>query len=25
VVVLTILASSSFDPTLIWADRGDRP
>jgi paraquat-inducible protein A len=25
VVVLTMLASSSFDPTLIWADRGDRP
>jgi paraquat-inducible protein A len=25
VVVLTILASSSFDPALIWADRGDRP
>lgn len=24
VVVLTILASSSFDPTLIWTDRGDR-
>jgi paraquat-inducible protein A len=25
VVVLTILASGSFDPTLIWADRGRRP
>ena len=24
VVVLTIMASSSFDPTLIWVDRGDR-
>jgi paraquat-inducible protein A len=24
VVVLTIMASSSFDPTRIWADRGDR-
>jgi paraquat-inducible protein A len=24
-VVLTILASSSFDPRLIWMDRGRRP
>ena len=24
VVVLTVMASSSFDPTRIWADRGDR-
>ena len=24
-VVLTILASSSFDPRLIWMDRGQRP
>jgi paraquat-inducible protein A len=23
VVVLTIMASSSFDPTLIWIDRSD--
>ena len=24
-VVLTILASSSFDPRLIWVERGPRP